>query len=48
MLQFSAGRDLFSVHDVVVLARWLAGGLAASRLLFRWQSTRRAAGRPAR
>lgn len=47
-LQYSAGRDLFSAHDVIVLACWLAGGLAASRLLFRWQPTRRASARPAR
>ena len=47
-LQYSAGRELFSVHDVVVLACWLAGGLAASRLLFRWQPTRRTSARMAR
>lgn len=40
-LQYPAG-PLFSGHDLVVLACWLAGGLAASRLLFRWQPTRRA------
>ena len=41
-LEYSAGRDLLSGHDVIVLACWLAAGLAASRLLFRWQPTRSA------
>jgi ABC-2 type transport system permease protein len=47
-LQYPAGRGLFSVPDLVVLACWLAGGLAASRLLFRWQPTRRGPARPGR
>jgi ABC-2 type transport system permease protein len=49
---FLAGKipygSLFSVHDVLVLAGWAAGGLLASRALFRWQPTRRASSRPAR
>jgi ABC-2 type transport system permease protein len=47
-LQYSAGRSLFSVHDVMVLACWMVGGLVAARFVFRWQPTRRAAARPAR
>lgn len=47
-LQYSAGRTLFSGHDIVVLACWMAGGLVAARFLFRWQPTRRATARPAR
>jgi len=47
-LNYSAGRSLFSVHDVLVLAGWMAGGLLASRVLFRWQPTRKATSRPAR
>lgn len=47
-LQYSAGQSLFSVHDVLVLACWLAGGLLAARVLFRWQPTRKATGRSAR
>ncbi|HEX4062644.1 MAG TPA: ABC transporter permease [Streptosporangiaceae bacterium] len=47
-LQYSAGRSLFSVRDIVVLACWTVGGLVASRFLFRWQPTRRATARPAR
>lgn len=47
-LQYSAGRTLFSGHDIVVLACWTVGGLVTARFLFRWQPTRRATARPAR
>jgi ABC-2 type transport system permease protein len=47
-LQYSAGQSLFSAHDMLVLACWLAGGLLAARVLFRWQPTRRAVARPGR
>jgi ABC-2 type transport system permease protein len=47
-LSYSAGQGLFSAHDVLVLACWAVGGLLASRILFRWQPTRKASARPAR
>jgi ABC-2 type transport system permease protein len=39
-LQYSAGKPLFSGHDIVVLCCWLAGSLIAARVLFRWQPSR--------
>lgn len=35
-----AGGGLFPVHDYVVLGCWLAGGLVASLLFFRWDPSR--------
>lgn len=37
-----AGQSLFSAHDLLVLGGWIAGGLIASRLLFRWEPVRQA------
>jgi ABC-2 type transport system permease protein len=47
-LQYQAGQSLTSGRDMLVLAGWLAGGLLAARILFRWQPTKRTSGRPAR
>lgn len=47
-LDYQAGRSLFSVQDVLVLACWMVGGLLAARVLFRWQPTRKAPGRQTR
>jgi ABC-2 type transport system permease protein len=39
-LQHPAGPPVLPGHDLLVLAGWAVAGLAASRLLFRWEPTR--------